>query len=181
MRAGQLENDAKQMERHIEQLRQSVERQERFVGSFAHEMKTPMTSLVGYADLIGSGTLTQEEQAEAAGYIYSEGKRLESLSRKLLELLVLRRRDIPLVPISSGALVEQLARRLEPVYREKGIHLSYDCEEGICLMEPDLVWSLLLNLADNAQKSMEDGGELRFANRKKGGACVTVELRGGCP
>ena len=68
-----MENDAKQKERHIEQLRQSVERQERFVGSFAHEMKTPMTSLVGYADLIGSGTLTQEEQAEAAGYIYSEG------------------------------------------------------------------------------------------------------------
>lgn len=245
--AGQLETDAKQKERHIEQLRQSVERQERFVGSFAHEMKTPMTSLVGYADLIGSGTLTQEEQAEAAGYIYSEGKRLESLSRKLLELLVLRRRDIPLVPVSPGALVEQLVRRLEPVYREKGIHLSYDCEEGICLMEPDLVWSLFLNLADNAQKSMEDGGKLRFcqemtetgcrirvldggrgippqalkhltepfyrvdkarsrkqggfglglalcqeivllhsgslrfANRKKGGACVTVELRGGRP
>lgn len=245
--AGQLENNIKQKERHIKQLRQSVERQERFVGSFAHEMKTPMTSLIGYADLIGSGTLTREEQIEAAGYIYSEGKRLESLSRKLLELLVLRRRDIPLVSVSPKALVEQLVRRLEPAYREKGICLSCDCEEGICLMEPDLAWSLLLNLADNAQKSMEDGGELRFcqemteegcrirvlddgrgippqalkhlaepfyrvdkarsrkqggfglglalcreivslhngslrfANRKKGGACVTVELRGGRP
>ena len=78
---------ADRLERQILELRQSVERQERFVGSFAHEMKTPMTSLIGYAELIRSGTLTQEEQSEAAGYLYSEGKRLESLSRKLLDLL----------------------------------------------------------------------------------------------
>ncbi len=245
--AEQLEENERQRGIYIEQLRQSVERQERFVGSFAHEMKTPMTSLIGYADLIRSGTLTQEEQAEAAGYLYSEGKRLESLSRKLLELLVIRRQGIPLIPASPGALVEQLARQLEPVYRKKGIHLSCDSEEGYCLMEPDLVWSLLLNLADNAQKSMEDGGELhfhqemtkdgclirvldsergippqalehlteafyrvdkarsrkqggfglglalcqeivalhkgsiKFENRAEGGACVTVELRGGRP
>ena len=95
--AEQLEENERQRGIYIEQLRQSVERQERFVGSFAHEMKTPMTSLIGYADLIRSGTLTQEEQAEAAGYLYSEGKRLESLSRKLLELLVIRRQGIPLI------------------------------------------------------------------------------------
>lgn len=177
--AEQLKENAEQREIYIEQLRQSVERQERFVGSFAHEMKTPMTSLIGYADLIRSGTLTQEEQAEAAGYLYSEGKRLESLSRKLLELLVIRQQGIPLVPASPGELVEQLARQLEPVYRKKGIRLSCNSEEGRCLMEPDLVWSLLLNLADNAQKSMEDGGELRFQQEMTEDGCVIRVLDSG--
>lgn len=179
MMAEQLKANAEQRECYIEQLRQSVERQEQFVGSFAHELKTPMTSLIGYADLIRSGTLTQEEQAEAAGYLYSEGKRLESLSRKLLELLVIRQQGIPLIPASPGALLERLVQQLEPVYREKGIHLSCDCKEGICFIEPDLVWSLLLNLADNAQKSMEDGGELQFQQRMTEDGCLICVLDSG--
>ncbi len=153
---------AEQMERYIDELRQSVERQERFVGSFAHEMKTPMTSLIGYAELIRGGTLTPEEQAEAAGWLYSEGKRLESLSRKLLELLVVRQEAVAFVNTSPGSLVEALAERLRPIYAAKHISISCVCEQGDCLLEPDLVWSLLLNLADNARKAMERGGELRF-------------------
>ncbi len=169
--AEQIKTDAEQRERYIEQLRQSVERQELFVGNFAHEMKTPMTSLIGYADLIRSGTLTREEQEEAASYLYSEGKRLERLSRKLLELLVIRQQGIRLSPVSPKELVEQLSQQLKPVYKRKGIHISSDCQEGICLIEPDLVWSLLLNLADNAQKSMERGGELIFRQEMTDAGC----------
>lgn len=153
---------ADQMERYIEELRQSVERQERFMGSFAHEMKTPMTSLIGYTELIRSGTLTQEEQVEAAGWLYSEGRRLESLSRKLLNLLVLKQENVAFANVSPGSLVEELAERLGPVYAAKHIIIFCDCERGNCLLEPDLVWSLLMNLTDNAQKAMESGGELAF-------------------
>ena len=86
---------AARMEETVDQLRQAMERQERFMGSFAHELKTPMTALIGYADLLRGGTLTDGERNEAAGYIYSESKRLENLSKKLLELLVLRQGELP--------------------------------------------------------------------------------------
>ena len=46
------------------------------MGSFAHEMKTPMTSIIGYADLLRAQALAPEEQMDAANYIFSEGKRL---------------------------------------------------------------------------------------------------------
>lgn len=160
--AEQLEANEVQTEAYIMELRESVERQERFVGSFAHEMKTPMTSLIGYAELIRSGMLTPEEQTEAAGYLYSEGRRLESLSRKLLDLLVIQKHDMPLTEIDPAELIFELIQRLEPFYKKQGIAIACECESGACLLEPDLVWSLLLNLADNAQKSMEDGGELLF-------------------
>ena len=139
---------AAQMEETISQLHQAVERQERFVGSFAHEMKTPMTSLIGYAELLRSGTLTPDEQTEATGYIYSEGKRLENLSRKLLELLVLKRGDLPLVEVSPADLIGELVERLRPLFAKTGVTLSSDCRKGTCYLEPDLVWSLLLNLTD---------------------------------
>ena len=170
---------ADRLEEQILELRHSVERQERFVGSFAHEMKTPMTSLIGYAELIRSGTLTPEEQTEAAGYLYSEGKRLESLSRKLLDLLVIQRQDMPLVEVSPGELVEELVRRLGPPYGAKGIQVSCDCEEGFCYLEPDLTWSLLLNLADNAKKSMERGGQLTFRLRMLEDGCRLQVLDSG--
>ena len=58
------------------------------MGSFAHEMKTPLTSIIGYADLMRMEALSKEEQKEEKhGYIYSEGKRLQNLSLKLMKLL----------------------------------------------------------------------------------------------
>ena len=238
---------AARMEDTVVELRQAVERQERFVGSFAHEMKTPMTSLIGYAELLRSGTLTAEEQTEATGYIYSEGKRLENLSRKLLELLVLKQGDLPLAEVSPADLIGDLVERLRPLFAKIGVAVTSDCQKGVCYLEPDLTWSLLLNLTDNAQKAlvngghiwyrcdmlpdgcriqvMDDGrgippealdhlteafyrvdkarsrkqggfglglalcqeiaalhnGSISFQNRASGGACVTVELRGGRP
>ncbi|MDE7245710.1 MAG: HAMP domain-containing histidine kinase [Oscillospiraceae bacterium] len=154
---------AAQMEETVSQLHQAVERQERFVGSFAHEMKTPMTSLIGYAELLRSGTLTPEEQIEAAGYIYSEGKRLENLSRKLLELLVLKQKGgLPFTEISPSDLIGELVERLRPLCVKRNISVASDCQRGVCLMEPDLIWSLLVNLTDNAQKAMDGGGHILF-------------------
>ena len=147
-------------------------RQERFMGAFAHEVKTPMTSIIGYADLIRGQTLTPEEQSEAADYIFSEGRRLESLSQKLLELLVLRRGGAVLNPASPAALVQGLVRRLAPLYAARGISLTCACGQGKCLLEPDLVKSLLLNLLDNARKAL-DG--------QRGAIHVQAELLpGGC-
>ena len=153
---------AAQMEETISQLHQAVERQERFVGSFAHEMKTPMTSLIGYAELLRSGTLTPAEQAEAAGYLYSEGRRLERLSRKLLELLVIREQPLQLAEVCPEELAEELTDRLRPLLARRDITVSCACESGSCRLEPDLTWSLLLNLADNAQKAMARGGQLQL-------------------
>lgn len=153
---------AQQMEETIGELNNAIASQERFVGSFAHEMKTPMTSLIGYAELLRSGVLTPDEQAEAAYYIYAEGKRLENLSRKLLDLLVLKHKNLPLIKIRPADLIEGLIERLQPICTRRNISLSCDCQKGTCYLEPDLVWSLLLNLADNAQKAMPQGGHIHL-------------------
>ena len=141
------------LEQNIAELEESVERQKRFTGSFAHEVKTPMTSIIGYADLIRGGTLDDEERREAASFIYTEGKRLERLSQKLLQLQLLQSEEITLSAAEPAALLSALAAEWEPVYRQQGVTLVCQGEEGSCLLEPELVKTLLINLWDNARKA----------------------------
>lgn len=86
-------------------LDQLLKNQEEFMGSFAHEMKTPLTSIIGYADLMRMEALSKEEQKEACGYIYSEGKRLQNLSLKLMKLLVLKNQQFQMKKQIRNALL----------------------------------------------------------------------------
>lgn len=142
----------------IDELHDAMRRQEEFMGSFAHELKTPMTSIIGYADLLRSHELDPEEQQEAANYIFSEGRRLESLSLKLLDLLVLRKQDFDLRSGSPSAIISGIVRTMKPSLAKQGITVRHRCENGLCMMEPDLVKSLLINLIDNARKAMDGDG-----------------------
>lgn len=162
---------AAQMEKNVSELRESVLRQERFMGSFAHELKTPMTSIIGYADLIRGETLTQRERQEAAGYIFSEGKRLESLSQKLLILFELKKEPLSLAEVSPADLIRALAAQLAPIYGAQGVRLTCQCQSGVCNLEAALVRSLLLNLIDNARKAMDHGGTIAIQQEMTGDGC----------
>ncbi|MBQ6017978.1 MAG: HAMP domain-containing histidine kinase [Clostridiales bacterium] len=155
-----FDNMADRLSDNISELKNSMEHQEMFMGSFAHELKTPMTSIIGYADLIRSEALGPEESQEAANYIFSEGKRLEALSFKLLDLLMMRNQKLKMVPTDMKHMIENLTHHLQPVYRKKGIALQCRCEPGICMVEPDLFGSVIANLVDNSRKAMDNGGNI---------------------
>ena len=110
---------SEQIENNVRELERAVERQERFVGSFTHEMKTPMTAVIGYADLLRSQWLTEEERRDAADYIFSEGRRLERLSMKLLDIYVAEKTDVRLSIHSPGRIAENVADHLRPVFEKK--------------------------------------------------------------
>jgi Signal transduction histidine kinase len=180
---GQLADDfnnmADKVEQGMGQLRDAMERQERFMGSFAHELKTPMTSIIGYADLLRTQSLAPEDQMDAANYIFSEGKRLESLSLKLLDIIVQNNHKVNLVPSSPARLISGLAEHLKPIFEEKQIILRYKCEEGTCLLEPDLVKSLVVNLLDNARKALDDGGYICIVSEMTPDGCRISVLDNG--
>lgn len=180
---GQLAQDfnrmAGQLETNVNELTDAMERQEQFMGSFAHEMKTPMTSIIGYADLLRGGSLSRDEAQEAANYIFSEGKRLESLSRKLLSLQELDNQAVCFVQTEPAQLISALVKHLRPVYAKSRIRLQYQCAQGSCLLEPDLVKSLLVNLIDNARKAIENGGNIYIVSDWLEGQCRIRVLDSG--
>ena len=159
---GRLSRDfdhmAQKLEENITAMENTMAAQERFMGSFAHELKTPMTSIIGYADLLRTQSLEGRDAQEAANYIFSEGKRLESLSWKLLQLHLAKHEAPELEPVEMDRFVTNLVRQLRPVYQQSGIRLDCRTQPGIWDIDPELMESVLMNLMDNARKAMEQGG-----------------------
>ncbi len=152
----------------ILELENVTERQEEFIGSFAHELKTPLTSIIGYADLIRSGRQKEEERFLCANYIFQEGKRLETLSLRLLELTVIGKEELKLRMVRVGSLFDEVKGIVLPVMEQEGIELASEAQEEQIAIEPDLMKSVLMNLIDNARKSMKSGGKVWLMGKKGG-------------
>ena len=159
---GQLSRDfdsmADKLQETLSRMESDMLRQENFMGAFAHELKTPMTAIIGFADLLRQGNLDESTRMTAANYIFTEGRRLEKLSFKLLELIVLQKDTIIMKRVWLNRYVEEIERALAPSLREKGIRLVCRAEQAKAVLEPDLVKSVLYNLIDNASKAMDSGG-----------------------
>lgn len=100
------------LEARLRELAAAAQRQKEFTASFAHELKTPLTSVIGYADTLRSRTLPSEMQFEAANAIYTEGKRLERMSFALLDLFALERSEPSFSRVQTGALAASVQKKL---------------------------------------------------------------------
>lgn len=158
--------------RMVDELEDNIIQQQRFISSFAHEMKTPMTSVIGYADLIRGRMLSEKEIYESADFIVSEGRRLENLAQKLLEIFVIKENKITLSSANPSILIKELVSRFTPVYEKQEITLKCECEAGKCLLDSDLFKSLLVNLLDNARKAMKNGGTIFVKSVMTDDGCI---------
>lgn len=159
---------ADNLEQQFQELEDAARRQEDFIGSFAHELKTPLTSMIGYADMLRTQEMSQEEQFQAANYIFKEGKRLEALSFKLLDLMVVKNRELELKPVNAGWLAEDIRGLMQPALKKAGLSLKVVVEDAMLLLEPDLMKTVLQNLLDNGRKAMDgQPGTLYLLGRRE--------------
>ncbi len=145
---------ANTIEQTIGELALSAQQKDDFVANFAHELKTPLTSVIGYADMIYQRRdLSRQEIKNAAGYIMNEGMRLEALSLKLMDLIVLDRQAFTMEETYMPAFFKDVEDTLRPLIHNHRATLSIAAEPAYALMECDLMKTLVLNLVDNAVKA----------------------------
>ena len=145
---GQLAEDfnhmADNLEKQFKELEDAARRQEDFIGSFAHELKTPLTSMIGYADMLRTREMDEEERFTAANYIFREGKRLEALSFKLLDLMVIRHGVLQNRSVTARWLAEELPGVLNTALAKAGIALQGLVDEKKIQVEPHRMRPVLL-------------------------------------
>lgn len=158
----------------ITALQADVRQREDFMGAFAHELKTPMTSIIGYADMLRTIQASPAEQYEAAGAIYHEGLRLEALSGKLLALLGLGEETITLQPTALAALWPRLQAACP------GVPLQLPACDAAVQADADLLLDLLCNLVGNAVKASEPGQPVEVRAADNGDTVTLTVADHGC-
>ncbi len=171
---------AQNIEDYSEKLRRSARDKDRFVANFTHELKTPLTSVIGYADMLRSYELDADRRRECADYICNEGKRLEALSSNLLQLMVLRNDEIKLTEISVEILIKEIASSVRFLLKKYEIKVEAGFQPAQISVEPSLIKTLIYNLIDNACKASEKGQVIHLKGEIKNDRYAFTITDEGC-
>ena len=152
---------ASQIEENMHKLEEDAEAKDQFMEAFSHELKTPMTSIIGYTELLQSQQLNTSDSTEALNYIHSEAQRLEAMSMKLLDLFVAENTQLDKRQVNPALIINDIIGGLERIYKDKGILLSVHTENGLCEMDIDYIKTVLVNILDNARKAVIENSHLK--------------------
>lgn len=106
----EIEELASSFNKMAEEIENKMKQKDDFVSGFTHELKTPMTAIVGYADLLRLRKCDEEVSQKAIRAIYQEAKRLENLSFKLMELMAVSEEKIQMQKIPEQELVKSIQK-----------------------------------------------------------------------
>lgn len=124
------------VEDYIEQLKLATQNRDNFIADFTHELKTPLTSVIGYADMLRSYEMEPEQRRECADLIYKEGSRLEALSLNLLNLIVLKNDEIKTVNIRTDIISDDIKKSVLFILKKYGVKLKLNVEKAEVNAEP---------------------------------------------
>lgn len=163
-------------------LEAADERQRAFLADAAHELRTPVTAIEGFAEALTDGTArSEEDRAEAAQFIRQEAARLRELVRDLQELTWLDL-DPPVSwqRVDLGEVVEESLARLRPRADDAGVTLAGRRGAPVVVeTDPAHVATILSNLIDNAVKACDPGATVTVsAGTGPAGALVEVADEG---
>lgn len=170
-----IENQRQELKRQMRVLADNDRMRREFTANITHELKTPLTAISGYAELIGSGMVASEDdQRDFAMRIYKEAGRLTSLVNDILTLSnldeaehsadaaaasVLGTRE----PVDLPRMLDSVYQRLEGVAAKQGILLTVSSCPAVVEGVPRLLDELVYNLASNAIRYNKADGSVLLA------------------
>lgn len=172
-----IEKQRQELKRQMRVLADNDRMRREFTANITHELKTPLTTVSGYAELIANGMVASDEDLrDFGGRIYREAGRLTALVNDILTLSnldeaehagenaqittdVMGQRE----EVSLARLVGTVCQRLEPVADKSSVELSSDAREASVEGVPRLLDELVYNLASNAIRYNKPGGTVKVS------------------
>lgn len=150
---------AESIENTIEEIETVSENRQNFIHNITHEIRTPLTSIIGYSSLIKNGKIDDKEKIiEYNNKIYEEGNYLNLISERLMDIVLLNNKKVELESINISKTVQEIIESMEFDYKE--IKFCKRIESNINFKSDRvLLHSLIVNLVKNAIMSYEENSE----------------------
>lgn len=182
---GQLAVEFNQMtesiRRHTQMLQEEIKERERFMASMAHELKTPITSIMGYVSLLKNYNLDREETEKALNFIDKESKRLDEISKKLLSLFrISGGQGVTKKKISVTSMFKQLESISGMFLAEREQSLKLEAFIEYIDGDEELLMLLLNNLVENASKFSARGSHILVNAYGEGSSAIFSVRDYGC-
>ena len=146
-----------------EQVNAEKNRRE-FTANVSHELKTPLQSIIGSAELMENGIVKPEDTPRFVGRIRQEATRLVSLIDDIIRLSQLDDgRELPREEVSLLVLAEEVCETLADAAKAKDVSISVTGDSGVVNGVPRLLYEVIYNLCDNAIKYNKPGGSVKIS------------------
>lgn len=148
-------------EQHINIINNAQLRQE-FTANVSHELKTPLTAISGYAELIGNGMTGKEDTIRFSNEIHSNANRLLSLINDIIKLSELDEADhqMEMEKIDLYKLAENCVQMMQVIAEKQGIKLTLQGESAMAMANKGLMDEVFYNLCSNAIRYNKPGGSV---------------------
>ena len=157
----------------IARVESSQQSQRDFVANVSHELKTPLTSIQGFAQAILDDTAdTPEARKQAAQIIYNESARMHRMALDLLDLARLEAgtADLKMSAVDVAVLLRSIVEKFSPQATKAGVALQVDIPDQlpVLIADGDRLAQVFTNLVDNALKFTPANGQVTLAAKKAG-------------
>lgn len=133
----------------------------KFIANMTHELKTPLTSILGFADVLRvKPDVSEDERRNYADIIFAEANRLKMLSSRLMELITINEVELHMNTVDIDKLLMREVEMYRPICEEAGVTLATDLEPAIIQADEILFSTMIVNLIDNARKASAAGKEI---------------------
>ena len=153
-------------------LQQTEQQRREFIANISHELKTPMTSISGYAEGILDGTIPQDQEEHYLHIISDESRRLSRLVRRMLEVSRIQSADLlkEKAPFDICESMRRALISLEKKITDRNLDVDADIPDEPCLVlgDKDLITQVIYNLLENAAKFAYPGSTLYLGLKNRG-------------
>lgn len=141
---------------------QREELRKQFSANVSHELKTPLTSISGFAEILAQGETDKKTTKDFAATIYEESQRMITLVNDIIKLSKLDEKSIVMEkePLSLLKIAEEAEKALSSSARAKNVKINVSGDSGDILGVRPVIYEMIFNLIDNAIKYNRDGGKV---------------------
>ena len=163
-----IDDQNHQLKRQLEELKKAEEVRKEFSANVSHELKTPLMSISGYAEIMKNNMVPPDKVPDFAGRIYEEASRLTNLVQDIIEISKLDEGiSMPFELVDVSELAEEIGTTLLVEAEKRKIELSVEAEKQTMVNGVrHILYEMMYNVADNAIKYNHEGGYVKVKVKK---------------